>query len=183
MAQFTRTDTGDAPTSYPAPTYSAIVNMCQAVYRDSTSDAPLIIPRQVAICRPIQETGFNTNYRGINVIAERSQRYNALQSKATVLVNVCYQVYVDIINNPPYKDNPAHAYQSIFNRRLKGQFFYTIPYLGKRDFTSDYVGFFRPETLVCKDINLTIPSMFKTRYPKVSFLQDVKIVDGILTYA
>jgi CRISPR-associated protein Cas5d len=61
--------------------------------------------------------------------------------------------------------------------------------LGWKEFTPDYVGVFRPETRVCSDINIALPSMLRQVFPnglysdvRYVFDQGVEIQGGVLDY-
>ena len=61
--------------------------------------------------------------------------------------------------------NGPHAYTERFERRLEKGQVYSMPCLGWKEFTPFYVGPLRPETDVCEDINIVIPSMLRTCFP------------------
>lgn len=122
---------------------------------------------------------------------------------ATVLIDVCYRLYAEVVPNKeksklPEKaiawdkqtTSPGHAYQEIFNRRLKRGQCYSIPSLGWKEFTPSYFGAFRPSTRVLSEMEpVIIPSMLRQVFPRgynsqVSFVydNDIKIQNGILEY-
>jgi CRISPR-associated protein Cas5d len=125
------------------------------------------------------------------------------QLLATVLVDVCYRLYALVQADPSNyhrrgnsekqgagTTDGAHAYKEMFERRLQRGQFFSIPCLGWKEFTPDYVGHFRPGTAVRVDINLVIPSMLRTCFPagkrsqwQPGFRQAVKIERGVLRYA
>ena len=128
-AMFTRPDSGDSPCSYPAPTYSAVRGMFESVL---WGPAVEIIPNKVELCSPPQYHSYITNYGGPLRSSKSVKTGNAYQLVATVLIDVCYRLYADVIPNPNKNDmpdkamlwdlkttSPGHAYQEIFNRRLK----------------------------------------------------------------
>ena len=189
-AMFTRPDTGAAPISYPVPTYSAAKGMFEAVARYKSA---YIRPTKVEICKPIRFEKYVTNYGGplrkTNQIAGKT----SYQLPATILVDVCFRVYgvVEEISSAPNGNNHLHALQEIFLRRLrKGQTYYT-PVLGWKEFIPSYFGPVREcNTIVQKDINMSIPSLLHTVFDrpedgmyKPVFRQDVKIREGVLHYA
>lgn len=188
-AMFTRPDTGAAPVSYPAPTYSAAKGMFEAIVRLNSA---YIHPTKVEICAPIQFQKYTTNYGGPLRESGAVGKRASYQLKATVLVDVCYRIYgiVKRFAQPPEGINDLHAYQEIFFRRLeRGQFYY-VPCLGWKEFVPAYVGSFRETTQRNTSINLDIPSMLHSVFNqpvngkiKPRFIQDVKIREGVLEYA
>jgi CRISPR-associated protein Cas5d len=126
------------------------------------------------------------------------------QLLATVLVNVCYRLYAEVRSASPdaarptkrakawmnSTTNPAHAYQEIFERRLRRGQCHAVPCLGWREFVPDYVGEFRKGTQVYEKISTEMPSMLHTvfrsdgsgRFEPI-FRQNVEIREGVLTYA
>lgn len=60
-AMWTRPDTGDAPVSYPAPTYSAAKGIFESML---WIQAVEIVPVKVEICSPIAFHTYVTNYGG-----------------------------------------------------------------------------------------------------------------------
>ncbi|MDR0867230.1 MAG: CRISPR-associated protein Cas5 [Planctomycetota bacterium] len=85
--------------------------------------------------------------------------------------------------------SPAHAYQAIFERRLRRGQGYAIPFLGWKEFTPSYFGPFRESTRVLADFSTTIPSMLRQVFPngynsELSYVydQDVKIENGVLRF-
>ena len=198
-AMWTRPDTGDAPVSYPAPTYGAAKAIFECIL---LSDWAEVIPTRVEICRPIQYHNYTTNYGGPLRKSRVMKMGSSYQLIATVLVNVCYRLYAEVRAEPAAygrhgrqglqtvgTTNGAHAYVDVFERRLKRGQFYSIPSLGWREFTPDYVGPFRPHTRPCEDIDLVIPSMLKTCFPQgrgstwdPQFAQQVRVEKGVLCY-
>ena len=196
-AMWTRPDTGDCPVSYPAPTYSAVRNIFQAIL---WGQAVKIMPRQVDICAPLQFHTYNTNYGGPLRKIDQINEGNNFQLLATVLTDVRYRFYADVVETPPSDSesektkawrantkSPGHAFQEIFDRRLaRGQCFHT-PFLGWKEFTASYFGPFRGDARRA-DISTVIPSMFrdavfavgqKTRY---RYNQNVQIEHGVLIF-
>ena len=199
-AMWTRPDSGDCPVSYPAPTYSAVKGIIEAVLFNQAIE---VVPRKVEVCAPITYHTYSTNYGGPLRKSDQIKKGASYQLLASVLVNPCYRVYA--VARPNTRTNghlspktrawlkrttsPAHAYQDMFNRRLKrGQSHY-IPCLGWKEFIPDYVGVFRPETQVCADISMLIPSMLREVFPnglnsdmQYVYDQQVGIAGGILEY-
>ena len=176
-AIWTRPDTGDSPVSYPAPTYSAVKGIFEAIL---WGPAVEIVPTKVEICAPIQYHSYATNYGGPLRDPKNIKSGNSYQLYATVLTDVCYRLYA-IAKPNPKKANlperakrwdqqttaPGHAYQEIFNRRLsRGQAYESIS-LGWKEFSPSYFGPFREATTVCTDIDgIVIPSMLRQTFSK-----------------
>lgn len=171
-ALFSRPDTGDSPSSYPLPTYSAVKAMFESVL---WGPAVEIIPQKVEICAPIQWHSYAFNYGGPLRKADAIKNNNNYQMFATVLVDVCYRLYALAVPNFKKDDlplnakkwdgnttAPGHAYQAMFNRRLeKGQSFAGL-FLGWREFTPSYFGPFRESTKVQSDMpDIAVPSMMR----------------------
>ena len=195
-AMWTRPDTGDCPVSYPAPTYSAVKGIFESILWGPAIE---IVPFKVEICKPLRFHGYATNYNGP---LRKSGTEGAYQFLATVLTDVCYRMYAHIYPTRNKKklnekargwdsktSSPGHAYAAIFERRLKRGQWFTLPFLGWKEFTPSYIGTFRPETEVQKDINTVLPSMMREVFPdgynsevKFTYDQNVQINDGILHY-
>ncbi|MHB1406384.1 MAG: CRISPR-associated protein Cas5 [Desulfitobacteriaceae bacterium] len=183
-AMFTRPDTGAAPVSYPAPTFSAAKGMFESVARIKSA---YFKPIKVEICAPIIYHRYFNNYRG----PLRKANTPNFQLTATILSDVCYKIYgiVEEQDEAPYGNNHLHALQEMFIRRLRqGSFRYT-PCLGWKEFVPSYFGPIRDSTIADKSINLVIPSMLYSMFDtpengniKPLFKQDVKIVEGVLNY-
>jgi CRISPR-associated protein Cas5d len=187
-AMFTDPASGSTPTSYPAPTWSSLKAMFEAVARDQQA---YIRPTHIEICRPIRFERFTTNYGGPLRKTEQIRENNNLQLVATILVDVCYRVYgvtesigaMDAINH-------AHALQGIFTRRLKQgtRLFYT-PSLGWKEFIPTYFGPLRKDSQRDETVSFMLPSMLKSafdapvagRYAPV-YLVDVRAEKGVLYY-
>lgn len=199
-AMWTRPDSGDCPVSYPAPTYSAVKGIFEAILFNQAVE---IVPRKVVICAPIAYHTYNTNYGGPLRKSDQINKGASYQLLASVLVNTCYRLYAVAQSHAKANGmisertlawlnrttSPSHAYQEIFNRRLqRGQSHY-VPCLGWKEFTPDYVGIFRTATQVCTDISTIVPSMLRQVFPdglnsEVRYVYDqhVKIEDGVLEY-
>jgi CRISPR-associated protein Cas5d len=85
--------------------------------------------------------------------------------------------------------SPGHAYQDIFNRRLKRGQCYSIPFLGWKEFTPSYFGPFREGTKIQSGLNITIPSMVREVFSEgynsrvsVTYDQDVVINRGVMIF-
>lgn len=175
-ALWTRPDTGDSPSSYPAPGYSSTKGLFESVL---WGPDVLVIPQKVELCRPIQYHSYATNYGGPLRKSTSIKSGNNYQLFATVLIDVCYRLYGVVIPNPNKASlseqalnwdkkttSPGHAYQAIFQRRLQRGQSYASLALGWREFTPSYFGPFRPETTVCSDMeDIPIPSMLRTLFP------------------
>lgn len=195
-ALWARPDSGDSPVSYPAPTYSAVKGLFEAIL---WGPAVEVIPKKVEICAPIQWHDYVTNYGG----PLKKANTENFQLFATVLTDVCYRLYAEVVPNHK-KDNlpekaqgwdskttsPGHAYQEIFNRRLKrGQSFDNL-FLGWKEFAPSYWGPFRPDTQVLKELpDIYIPSMLRQVFSegyqsKFAPYYDVDLVihEGVLEY-
>jgi CRISPR-associated protein Cas5d len=126
-AMWTRPDTGDCPVSYPAPTYSAVKAIFESIL---WGPAVEINPVKTEICAPIQFHSYYTNYGGPLRKSVNIKKGDSYQLCATVLVDVCYRLYAEVI---PFREkdklpqkakewdkattSPGHAYQAMFNRR------------------------------------------------------------------
>ena len=197
-AMWTRPDTGTCPVSYPAPTYSAVRNIFQSVL---WGEAIKIIPTQVDICNPLKFHTYYTNYGGPLRKSDSIKKGNNYQLLATVLTDVRYRLYADVIGLAPSENeseatkhwrkktsSPGHAYQEIFERRLKrGQCFHMI-FLGWKEFTASYFGPIITKTEPA-DISVVLPSMFyDIKYtagsaePKFIYDQNVVIEHGTICY-
>jgi len=200
-AMWTRPDTGDCPVSYPAPTYSAVKGMYESIL---WGPAVNIVPRKVEICAPVRFHNYHTNYGGplrkSRVIAEGG----GFQLLATVLVDVCYRLYAEILpmgqtanarlpNSAVQWDrkttSPGHAYRAIFNRRLERGQCFTIPFLGWKEFGPNYFGPFRETTKVHTDTGMVIPSMLREVFSdgyaskcEFTYDQDIRIIGGVLEF-
>lgn len=166
-AMWTRPDTGDAPVSYPVPPWSAAKGIFESIVRLETVE---IVPTRVEICAPVVYHSYVTNYGGPLRNSIAIKKGNSYQLLATVLINVCYRLYAEIIpakynrslSEKALKQknmgfNDRHAYQEIFNRRLRQGQCHDIPFLGWREFVPDYFGPFRDSTKV-EEHGETLPS-------------------------
>ena len=184
-AMFSRPDTGSAPISYPAPTQSALKSIFESVVM---SKQAYFVPRKVELCLPVVYSRYTTNYGG----PLRKSGPSNFQFFATVLENVCYKVYGEILAYYPttHEINAQHQLQEVFLRRLTSGQFYTTPFLGWKEFTPTYFGPLRSSTQVDRSINLTIPSMLLKMYTRPTegqvapiFVSSVQIQKGVLLYA
>lgn len=174
-AMWTRPDTGDSPVSYPAPTYSAVKGIFEAVLWGPSVE---IVPTKVEICKPIQYHSYATNYGGPLRDPKNIKAGNNYQLFATVLIDVCYRLYAIARPYPEKKrlpeaakkwdmrtTAPGHAYQEMLERRLQRGQAYGHICLGWKEFTASYFGPFREETTVCTEIDkIVIPSMLRETF-------------------
>ena len=199
-AMWTRPDTGDSPVSYPVPTFSAAKGMFESICWLKSAN---VLPVKVEICTPLMYHKYKTNYGGPLRKSKQIHSGNSYQLMATVLINVNYRLYAEVVSvepdierlsekakhSPTLSHNGAHAYCDIFKRRLiRGESF-SRPYLGWSEFIPNYVGPFRSETTVCEEINMTIPTMLHSVFSKPKygtyqpkFQQNVEIKNGVLIY-
>jgi CRISPR-associated protein Cas5d len=196
-AMWTRPDTGDAPVSYPVPTWSASKGIFESIVRLETVE---IVPTMVEICSPIVYHNYVTNYGG-PLRKSAIMPYGSYQLLATVLINVCYRLYAEIrsarhnrllsekaLQQKNKGFNDRHACQDMFNRRLRQGQCHDIPFLGWREFVPNYFGTFQEDTKVDESISMTLASfLFSVFEPsgdkKPVFKQEVEIKNGRLVYA
>lgn len=171
-AIWVRPDSGDSPISYAAPTYSAVKALFESVLWGPAIE---IIPKKVELCKPIRWHSYATNYGGPLRSSAAKNKGNNYQLYATVLTDVCYRLYAVAAPNrkkgnlpsgalvwDKHTTAPGHAYQDMFNRRLKRGQSYASLCLGWREFTPSYFGVFRGETEVCTEQpDIIIPSMLR----------------------
>lgn len=198
-AMWTRPDSGDAPISYPAPTRCAVKGIFESIVWLESAE---VEPVKSEICAPLVYHCYTTNYGGPLRKSDQVKKGNNFQLIATVLINVCYRLYAEV---RPYKGkaeelserarawngvNGAHAYQEMFERRLrKGQFHHT-PCLGWQEFVPEYIGPFRAQTRPQEELTFVLPSMLDAVFPGPKrsplaprFRQNVRIERGVLQYA
>jgi CRISPR-associated protein Cas5d len=198
-ALWTRPDSGDTPSSYPAPTRSAVKGIFESVLWLQSAE---VFPTRVEICSPIVYHTYTTNYGGPLRKSEQVRGGTSFQLVATVLINVCYRIYAEVrASGAPSERmstrarawervNGAHAYLQMFARRLQRGQFHRTPCLGWQEFVPDYLGSFRSETQIQDELNFVLPSMLESVFPrqndplrKPTFRQNVKIERGVLVYA
>jgi CRISPR-associated protein Cas5d len=200
-AMWTRPDTGDAPVSYPAPTYSAAKGLFESIVWLKSAE---VVPTRVEICAPLIFHTYSTNYGGPLRKSKIMKKGSSYQLLATVLINVCYRLYAVVRADQVPEErlsesakrqraiasNGAHAYQEMFERRLRRGQWHHVPCLGWNEFVPEYVGPFRERTAVYSDISTVIPSMMWQVFPsgkfsqrQPAFRQNVKIEKGVLEYA
>jgi len=200
-AMWTRPDTGDCPVSYPAPTYSAVKGVFESIL---WGPAVGIVPTKVEICAPIEYHNYQTNYGGPLRKSSIVATGGGFQLLATVLIDVCYRFYADVAPVAPETKaritegarswdkkttSPGHAYQDIFDRRIKRGQSFCIPFLGWKEFGPSYFGRFRDETKIETTINMTIPSLLREVFSdgyasesRFTFDQNVAITNGVMQF-
>ena len=200
-AMWTRPDTGDAPVSYPAPSFGAVKGIFESIVWLKSAE---VVPTRVEICAPLVFHTYSTNYGGPLRKSKSMQKGSSYQLLATVLINVCYRVYGVIkvdetadrrlseaaLRQQSIARNGAHAYQEMFERRLRNGQCHSMAFLGWKEFVPNYLGPLREETRVCSEISTVIPSMLWQVFPtgkfgtwQPTFRQNVKIEKGVLDYA
>lgn len=204
LAMFARPDTGSAPTSYPAPTFSACVGIFESIARFRSGDA-WIVPSKVVVCKRRDTPGgtvsyqrYATNYGGPLRKANQLSKDARMQRFATVLANVCYRIYGECRGISSSGANPRHYLSDKFERRVRTGRCLSTPVLGWKEFPCSYWGAFREDEFeVDADLNLTIPSMllqmwtepdsdrYAPRHGRYNpqFRQNVRITNGVLIFA
>lgn len=178
FAMWTRPDTGATPTSYPMPTWSAVKGIFESVafFRDGRA---WIRPTRVEICKPKGSQGggvnfqcYTNNYRGP---LKHKNKVN-FQLSSLILSDVCYRLYASVENGSgqhlKHGENPCHALQAIFERRLRKGQCYKTPSLGWNEFVPSYWGEIRNDdrledvTVVDTAINLDLVSVLNQVFDK-----------------
>src|SRR5208283_320776 len=91
-AMWTRPDAGDAPVSYPAPTFQAAKQIFESILWLRSAE---VIPTRVEICRPVVQHRYYTNYGG-PLRKGGGEGFDSHQLLATVLINVYYRVFARV---------------------------------------------------------------------------------------
>ncbi len=200
-ALWNRPDSGACAVTNVVPAYSQAVGMFSAILM---LPSVVIRPVKVEICSPICFHNYSTNYGGPLRKADLIREGNNYQLFATVLVDVCYRLYAKVSVNERRErlprsaldwekrtTSPAHAYQEIFNRRLRqGKTHYNVC-LGWSEFMASYVGEFREDTRVMTELpDIIIPSMhrevfsegFGSSEPAYTYDQNLIVRGGTLFY-
>ena len=111
---------------------------------------------------------YMTNYGGPLREANLIKKKANYQLAALVISEPCYRLYARIENgsNQPLRsgDNPCHALQAMFERRLKKGQCYHTPCLGWSEFVPSYWGPFRESTEVDTEISLYLVSVLKSMF-------------------
>jgi CRISPR-associated protein Cas5d len=188
-AMWQRPDSGSAPISYPAPTYSAVKGIFESIARLKSA---YINPLRCEICRPVQYHRYTNNYHGPLRKSNQIRGGDPFQLQAIVLADVCYRLYgaVDEASAAPNSTNHLHALQEMFERRVeRGQSFRPVC-LGWSEFTPTYLGRLRANTAVQENFNETIPSMLHSVFDRPvggkvapTFRHNVQIKSGVIEYA
>jgi len=209
FAMWSRPDTGATPTSYPVPTWSAVKGIFESVAFFSDGKA-WIKPVKVEICKKkgtsVGELSFQkytNNYRGVLRSSKSIKGNNSFQFSSLILADVCYRIYAVVENGSgqhlEHGNNPSHALQAIFKRRLKKGQCHKTPALGWNEFVPSYWGPLRDiddsipyQTEVDQDINIDLVSVLNQVFDKAvegkykpSFVQgeNAIIKKGELYYA
>lgn len=174
FAMWSRPDTGATPTSYPIPSWSAAKGIFESVAFFNDGKA-WIRPTRIEICKKKDASGgglsfqkYTNNYRGP---LKLNSKVN-FQFSSLILADVCYRLYGEIENGSgtclQHGDNPCHALQAIFQRRLKKGQCHKTPTLGWNEFVPSYWGTIRDadnpipyQTEVDKAINIDLVSMLQ----------------------
>lgn len=174
FAMWSRPDTGATPTSYPIPSWSAAKGIFESVAFFNDGKA-WINPTRVEICKRKNTSGggvsfqkYTNNYRGP---LKQKNKVN-FQFSSLILADVCYRLYGEIENGSGSHlqngNNPCHALQAIFQRRLKNGQCHKTPTLGWNEFVPSYWGPIRDaenpvplQTEVDKAINIDLVSMLQ----------------------
>ena len=192
LAIFRNPTSSPNSTSYPVPTISAIEGWIKSISMIPTAQA---IVESVHICAPFKyvQLVFNnttSSRKMVNIKAGNTEQYSAY-----CLSDVCYQVnaYTERAPEIPKayaqydnRDNTAHFYQERLLSRIENGQSYSIPFLGWREFTSNYFGVIRPETKTF-EIDLEINMLVKTfsrffRGEWKPVFDTVKVKQGIIHY-
>ena len=194
-AMWTNPASGDAPVSYPVPTYSAVKGLFESILFVPWAD---VVPIRVEICKPIVYSRFTFNYRGPLRKKTQIREDTSYQAKWTILQDVCYKLYgiprglreAYDVNGISITTNGAHAFQERFQRILERGGYRMTPHLGCKEFGTWYCGPIRLETVVQSDINMKLPSildrLFTERFsnkPHPNFKQNISIRNGVFEYA
>ena len=203
LAMWSRPDTGSSPSSYPIPTWSAAKGLFESIAFFSDGRA-WINPIHVEICKPVDEDSigevryqkYTTNYVGPLRDSTLIKKNAGYQFSALAVADVCYRVHAHIESNferpSKSRQNPCHALQAIFNRRLKlGQCYHT-PCLGWGEFVPHYWGPFRKNTEIDTKVTLNLVSVLKGVFdsttrgqyaPHFQRQDDAWVVKGVFRYA
>lgn len=178
FAMWSRPDTGATPTSYPIPTWSAAKGIFESIAFFNDGRA-WIRPTRVEICKPLGSISgtmnfqrYTNNYRG----PLKDKKKVNFQFSSLILADACYRIYAHIEKGSgehlKHGDNPCHALQAIFKRRLKKGQCHKTPALGWNEFVPSYWGEIRNDaslpdaTEVDTDINLDLVSVLERVFDK-----------------
>ena len=194
MAMWTDPASGSTPTSYPAPTWSAVKGIFESILFLRSSR---IIPVKVEILNPVRYCNFVQNYGGPLRKSNQIEGGSSFQLRMNALRDARYRIFAIPVGVPEiYKQlnfsttNGAHQYKGRFERRLKRGQCFSTPCLGLKGFPATYWGPVVNPLIHPADVNLIIPSMLVTpfRNPEGNggfdpvFDQNVEIFGGVLNY-
>lgn len=191
---WSRPDTGAAPTSYPAPTWSAAKGLFESIAFLSSGQA-WFHPTRVEVCRPAGAKGglsyqrYATNYGGPLRKDHNISSGTAMQIFATVLANACYRLYAEVRGPTDDMGGPKHHLSDLFARRLRQGRVHRTPCLGLSEFTCSYWGTFREGVETDESVNIVVPSMLSRMWSRPhdgvradTFTIDARIESGVLEY-
>ena len=179
FAMWSRPDTGASPTSYPIPTWSAVKGIFESIAFFSDGKA-WIRPTRVEICKEKNSEGgevyfqrYTNNYQG----PLKDKKKVNYQFSAHILADVCYRIYAVVENGSgqhlKHGNNPSHALQAIFQRRLKKGQCHKTPALGWNEFVPSYWGELRNQdnlsgiqSVIDEQINLDLVSVLSQVFDK-----------------
>ena len=178
FAMWSRPDTGATPTSYPVPTWSAVKGIFESIAFFSDGKA-WIRPIRIEVCKPRGSSGgevnfqrYTNNYRG----PLKDKRKVNFQFSCLILTDVCYRLYAVVENGSgqhlKHGNNPCHALEAIFERRVKKGQCHKTPALGWNEFVPSYWGAIRDDaslpdaTEVDTGINLNLVSVLNQVFDK-----------------
>jgi CRISPR-associated protein Cas5d len=195
---FARPDTGSTPVSYPVPTFSASKGIFEAVLR---RPHVYVQPTRIEVCKPVRYERYVTNYGGPLRKQVQLKNNNNYQLIATILVDVCYRIHGEVRMKRMSTRGKGLSqlrcrrgqdwrpqFKALFEDRLRrGQTFYT-PCLGWKEFVPSYLGPFREGTSRETSVDgIVIPSflhsMWDHRQLKPEYVQDWRIVKGVMSYS
>lgn len=197
IALFNQPKASPFSVTYPIPTLSAVESWIKAVSFVYGAE-PVV--EKLNICSPIK----TWRYSYLNTTDMRNdgnKRKNAPDIMSEVcLTDVCYQIFGFFVNNgkirqditakntPGYSNNPAHFYHDTFKRNLRRGRYRQVPYLGHKEFMSDYIGPLRIETKIQEDINLKVDDMLIKTFSGFTageflpLMRSVEVKNGVVIY-
>lgn len=202
-AMWSRADSSGARrASECIPSESAVRGIFETIH---WGQATRVIPWKVEICSPLNFHNYIFNHSGgLERKSILLSKGNSQQMCMSVLTDVCYRLYAyampNLANKELYSEktkkwdakttSPGHAYQAIFNRKLKKGRWVSMPHLGLKEFVADYVGPFREGTKIQEDLNFVLPTLrkdifsdgFMSEMKNDNFEVNAKIVNGVYFY-